>query len=219
MKKLIVYDLDGTLVDTLEDLTQAANHMLGQFQKPPLLPADIRRFVGHGVHELVKRCFQTDNPEQIGAGVTIFRAYYAEHLLDQSRLYPNARKVLDYFRQQGRVQVVITNKPTRESERILEGLKVAGYFTQILGAEAGYPRKPDPSVLHALMRRLDLSSEEVLLIGDSVIDVETARNAGCKAVAITHGFGDVGELRRAVPAIGIVNNFRELLVMARKQEW
>ncbi len=216
MKRLIVYDLDGTLVDTLGDIAQAANHMLGELGSPALAAGEIRRYVGSGVQELVQRCLKTDDSARVAQGVTLFRAYYTTHLVDHSRLYLGARAVLDHFR--ARRQAVITNKPNPHASDILRALGVADYFCEIVGGESAYPKKPDPSALLAIIKNERIPPPDTLLIGDSPIDIETGRNAGVFTVSVTHGFSDEDDIRRAAPDV-IVRDFHELLALARRDGW
>ena len=216
MKRLVLYDLDGTLVDTLEDLTAAANHMLRILQAPPVSSHEVRRAVGRGVHELVRSCLKHEDPKRLAYGVDVFRAYYARHLLDHSHLYPGAQAVLEHFK--GRHQAVITNKPEPFSREILERLGVAGYFVEVIGGDAGLPKKPDPAAVMALMQRHGTAPAETLLIGDSPIDVETGRNAGVLVVGVAHGLTDGPELAAARPD-ALVTNFQELLARAGQEGW
>lgn len=216
MKQLIVYDLDGTLVDTLQDITNAANHMLSQLKKPPLTPDSVRRYVGRGVRQLVADCLQTNDSDRIAEGLRVYRAYYGRHLTDNSRLYPGAVELLAYFK--GRQQAVITNKPNPYSRDLLAALGVAGYFVDIIGGDSVHPKKPDPGSLKALMAQTGVDAEETLFIGDSPIDVEAGRKAGVLTVAITHGLADLDELRQAAPD-RLVDDFTELLGLVRHEQW
>ena len=216
MKQLVVYDLDGTLVDTLEDIAQSANHMLAALGLAPVSARQIRQYVGRGVYELVKRCLSAEDVKRIDGGLRIYRAHYGAHLLDHSRLYPGARELLDYFK--SRTQAVITNKPNPYSREILHGLGVAGYFVDIIGGDSMYPRKPDPSALLALMAGCGVRAVDTLLIGDSPVDVETGKSAGVLTVAIAHGLADEEELMSAAPD-QLVRNFDELLTLAKQRGW
>ena len=216
MKRLIFYDLDGTLVDTLQDIADAANHMLVRLGLPPREPTDIRGAIGSGVQELVRRCLRTDDPARIDQGVALYRAYYTQHLLDHSRLYPGAQKLLDHFKD--RRQAVITNKPNPYSTDILRSLGVAGYFCEIIGGNSGYPAKPDPAALLAVMGREGVAAEQAVLIGDSPIDIETGRRAGALTVTLTHGFSTAAEIRGASPDV-LVDSFDELLILVTAQRW
>ncbi len=216
MKRLIVYDLDGTLVDTLEDITRAVNHMAQQFDAPALAADEVRRFVGHGLHQLVKSCLKTDDPRRIERGAKIYRAYYADHLVDHSRLYPGVREVLEHFK--GRTQVVVTNKPNPFSRDILHALDVERYFWNVIAGDEEYPKKPDPTAVRSLMDQAGVSPNDTLLIGDSPIDVQTGRSAGVVTVGVLHGFADATDLSAAAPD-ALVRDFTELLRVANQQAW
>ena len=212
--KLIIYDLDGTLVDTLQDIAQAANHMLAQLGLPPKPTEEIRRYIGSGLHELVCRCLQTDDHQRIDQGARLYRAFYTQHLLDFSRLYPYAQTVLDYFR--ARHQAVITNKPNPYSRQILEALGVASYFFKLIAGDEEFPKKPDPTAVQALMRAAGAKPSETVFVGDSLIDIETGRQAGILTVGIEHGFAENDELSSADL---IVKDFSVLLEVAKKHNW
>jgi phosphoglycolate phosphatase len=215
-KKLILYDLDGTLVDTGRDIAQAMNHLLRQLKRPPLAPREIIRAVGIGVRELASRCLKTDDPKTLDKAVAIYRAYYAEHLLDKSSPYPGVLEALEFFKE--RKQVVLTNKPNPYSRQILEGLGLSSYFAQIIAGDAEYPRKPDPTAILSLMKKWDARAKETLFIGDGPVDVEAGRNAGVDTVIVDHGFSDEKELAASGPAL-VVENFKALIALARKQGW
>ena len=216
MKRLIIYDLDGTLVDTGQDIANAANHMLQQLRGAPLPAEEIRQFVGRGLHDLVKRCLQTDDAQLIETGARMFFDYYGQHLADHSRLYPHAKEVLEHF--QPRTQAVVTNKPQPFGPELLTRLGVAHYFTQIIGVGSSYPKKPDPASIFALMQQQDLEADDVLLVGDSPVDIETGRNAGVFTVIVAQGFAEYDAVRAAAPDL-LVPDLRELLVVARQRRW
>lgn len=216
MKRLILYDLDGTLVDTLQDITIAANHMLAQLCLPALTADEVKPFVGRGVLELIARCLNTDGSDAIDHGMHVYRAYYGQHLMDHSRLYPGARELLEHFTP--RLQGVVTNKPNPYSTQLLEGLGVAGYFLEIIGGEGTYPRKPSPAGVQALMARAQAAADDTVFIGDSAVDVETGRRAGIMTVTVGHGLGDESELRAAQPD-RFVADFAELLALVREEAW
>jgi 2-phosphoglycolate phosphatase len=215
-KKLIIYDLDGTLVDTRKDIADAANHMLQGMKLPVLPQATIEKFVGHGVQHFIRNCIGNDQPKQIEQGLKLYRAYYHEHMLDHSQLYPGAKEVLDYFKD--RFQAVITNKPDPFSLEILKGLGVADYFFHVVAGNSPFPKKPDPGSVQAIMRMKIALPEETIFIGDSPIDIETARNSGVPSVIITHGFVSRDELESAQPDL-LVDHFSELLEVVRENQW
>ncbi len=214
--KLIVYDLDGTLVDTRRDIAEAANHMRGEMGLPPMPEKKICGFVGLGLAQLVAGCLETADSAKVEEGTRIYRAHYSEHLLDNTSLYPGAREVLEHFRE--RRQAVITNKPDPYSRRILESLGVAGYFLEIVAGNSGYPKKPDPESLKTLMGKEGAGPSETLFVGDSPIDVETASQAGVPTVVVAQGFSERQELEQAGPDY-LVEDFRELLELAKEKSW
>ncbi len=215
-KRLILYDLDGTLVDTSEDIAQAVNYMLAQLGRPPLPRQSIMRFVGRGVEQLIRECLTTHDTGMIERGMCVYRTHYAEHLLDHSVLYPGAQAVLDYFKD--RAQAVITNKPDPFSSDILAGLGVAGYFLDVIAGNSTYPRKPDPAGIHSLMQTHGVSPAQTLFIGDSAVDVATGRNAGVETAVVSHGFADAEEIAGASPDV-VVAHFEEFLTVAKQRGW
>lgn len=216
MKRFIIYDLDGTLVDTLEDIARAANHMLWTLQKPPLDPDTVRRSVGRGLRDLVQGCLQTDDPKLIEAATRVWWDYYGQHLADHSRLYPGARDVLEHFKT--RQQAVLTNKPNPFSRQLLEVLGVAGYFREIIGSDEPHPKKPDPAAVQAMMERAGVTADDTLLVGDSPVDIETGRNADVLTVVLSHGLADEAELHAAHPDL-LVADFSELMQAAKQRRW
>jgi len=203
-------------VDTRRDIAEAANQMRSQMKMAPLPQEQIIRNVGNGVHELIAGCLQTEDPQRIEAGIKIYRAYYARHMLDHSRLYPGALDLLNRFRD--RKQAVITNKPNPYSREILAGLGVAGYFLEIIAGDSEYPKKPNPSALVSLMEKNSVSAERTLFIGDSAVDVQTGRSAKVLTVVIRHGFSDEAEIRDAAPD-RVVDDFKQLIELAQSNGW
>jgi len=214
--KLIVYDLDGTLVDTRRDIAEAANEMRARMGLPPMPEKEICGYVGLGLQRLVEGCLNTTDPAKVEEGTRIYRAFYTEHLLDHTALYPGVTEVLEHFR--FRRQAVITNKPDPYSRRILEALGVAGYFTEIVAGNSGYPKKPDPASLLDLMQKEEAAPAGTLFVGDSPVDVETGAKAGVPTVALSQGFAEREELERARPDY-LVAGFPELLALAKEKDW
>ena len=211
-----MYDLDGTLVDTLEDIAGGVLHALRALGAPPVTIPEIRLAVGRGVHDLIAQCLKTADAQRVQEGVAAFRAHYAEHCLDRSRPYPGTQELLAHFR--GRHQAVITNKPDPFAHRILDALGLAGHFVQIIAGGSAYPHKPDPAALQAVMRAVGAAPPETLVVGDSVIDVQMGRRAGAATAVVLHGLGTEAELRTAAPDV-LVADFAELLMLARQRKW
>lgn len=225
-KRLIVYDLDGTLVDTREDIAASANHLRAQMGLPPLPQRQICGYVGLGLKKLVASILgsedgvRIEDEARIEEGMRIYRAHYAQHMLDHTALYPGARELLEHFQRGGKIQAVITNKPNPYSREILEALGVARYFVEIVAGDSGYAKKPDPGSLLALLTREQVPPAEALLIGDSPVDIETGAKAGVLTVAVSHGFSARAELENARPApAALVSDLRELLSLALRENW
>lgn len=215
-KRLILYDLDGTLVDTREDITRAANRMRAEMGLGPLPRQEVCRFVGLGLTQLVQSCLQTEDLDRVEKGMAVYRAHYTQHLLDHTALYPSVREVLDHFR--GRAQAVITNKPNPYSRQILEALGVADYFVEIIAGNSDYARKPDPAGILAIMERAGAVASQTLMVGDSPIDVQTGARAGIATVGVAQGFSPREELAAADPD-ELVGDFSELLKLAKERQW
>ena len=215
MARLLVFDLDGTLVDSSRDIAAAANAALARLAPgTAAIPLDtILSFVGEGARLLVERCLGhagLDLPAD-----EVLRVYlecYAERLLDTTRLYPGVAEALDALG--GTTLAVLTNKPGDLSRAILEGLGVAPRFARIWGAGDVASRKPDPGGLWRLMAETDASAGETWMVGDSATDVEAARAAGVKVAGVTWGFHP-GALRAAAPDL-LIDDPRTLPSLAAR---
>ncbi len=215
-KRLIFYDLDGTLVDTKQDITASANHMLREIGLPPLSQEQVIPHVGRGLRQLVVSCIGSCSSEKLESAMKIYRRHYTEHMLDHSRLYPGVEELLEHFK--SRKQAVVTNKPNPYSRQILAGLGVEGYFMEIIGGDSEYPKKPDPAALIALMEKAGARPAEALFIGDSVVDIQAGKAAGIEMAVVTHGFESQEAIRAASPEV-IALDFIELLALAKKWGW
>ena len=212
MNKLIVYDLDGTLIDSRRDISDAVNWTLKALGFSGLPSDQIGTFVGSGVKNLMQQALKEVCPSggklPLERAIKLFRCRYGEHLLDQTCLYPSARKVLEFFK--NRLQAVITNKPEGFSLTILKGLGVSHYFYKVIGGDSGFPKKPAPDALIEILKQMNIESHEAVLVGDSGIDVETGRNAGVKTIAVTYGFEKKDEIENS-KADFTLNHLEELI--------
>lgn len=193
---LVVFDLDGTLVDSRRDLTLSVNAMLDEFGAPPLPEANVTRMVGEGARVLVERAVASAglSLEETPRALERFLAIYDLHLLDHTHPYEGVPNLLSALTAAGARAAVLTNKPRDASVRILQGLRLFGHFIEIVGGDGPYGRKPDPDALLHLMDAAGAARDRTTLVGDSRIDLETARNAGvpCCLVSYGFGFGSVG---------------------------
>jgi phosphoglycolate phosphatase len=192
---LIVFDLDGTLVDSSLDLANSTNELLASYGAPALPVETVTGMVGEGAKMLVARAIRKVDVEvDLAAALDRFRAIYDRRLLDHTRPYEG---IPDLVRQacQRAALAVLTNKPQGPTRRILEAFDLASSFRWVLGGDSGFPRKPDPAAVRHLMMQADASGAETLFVGDSMIDVETARRAGVRICVARYGFGHLrGEL-------------------------
>ena len=192
MPRLAVFDLDGTLVDSVDDLHVSVNHALAVVGLPPRTREEVRGFVGEGARVLLERAVGP-RAELVEPALAAWRAHYAEHCLDRTVAYPGIPALLAGA---GRVLAVHTNKPGAMARKILAGLGLLPRFAAVLGGDEA-PRKPDPAGLLALMARTGATPAETVFVGDSRHDVETARAAGVAMVAVTWGLSTRDELARA----------------------
>lgn len=192
MTRLAIFDLDGTLVDSVDDLAASVNHALGVVGLPPRELEEIRGFVGEGARLLLERAV-SPRAELLEPALAAWWAHYEEHCLDRTRAYPGIGALLAGA---GRALAVHTNKPGALARRILEGLGLRAHFGVVLGGDEA-PRKPDPTGLREIMARVGASPAETVFVGDSRIDVLTARAAGVAHVGVTWGLGSREELVRA----------------------
>ncbi len=188
----LIFDLDGTLVDTKADLAAATNHVLASFGLPQLASAQVSDYVGHGARVLVERALGPANAGLVSRGFALFMEYYGAHLLDQTRPYAGIEPFLATAHARGLSLSVLTNKPEALSRAIVAGLGLASYFTAIVGGDTLPAKKPDPQGIAYLQRLTGIDLAETLLIGDSRIDVETGRAAGVATCGVTWGFGAKG---------------------------
>ncbi len=190
--KLIVFDLDGTLIDSRRDLATAVNAMLDQMNRPALPEKVIAEYVGDGAGMLVRRALGDPEDEMLVAdGLERFLACYRKHMLDHTYVYDGVFGALDALRVtpsgSERMFAVLTNKPVNPSKRICEALGLSRYFLEIFGGNSFATKKPDPEGLRALMRTAKASAKQTVMVGDSVVDVLTARNAGTAVIGCRFG--------------------------------
>ncbi len=194
---LIVYDFDGTLVDTLFDIADAVNLSLNELGLRTLSRATIRKYVGKGVERLMAQSIDGTGYTDLPRAVELFRRHYSENLMNHTRFYPSGREILDHFRD--KKQAICSNKPEDFVRRILESLKSLDYFDAILGGDSVESKKPDPEGLLHLLDRFQCSPEMAVLVGDSPVDIETGKRAGVYTCIVNYGFGNPKEIASANP--------------------
>ena len=188
MKHAVIFDLDGTLLNTLGDLRAATNHALEVRVLPPHSMEEIRQFIGNGIRLLICRAMPEGTPEaEIDAALDDFKAYYAAHIHDRTVPYDGIPQLLTALRKRGIKVAVLSNKIDSASQQLIEYF-FPGKTDVVFGEHVGVPRKPDPTSCRMVMQQLGVQPEQVLYVGDSGTDMQTAKNAGLYAVGVTWGF-------------------------------
>ena len=190
--RLIVFDLDGTLIDSRTDLTNSINAMLAEFGRQPLPEEIIATYIGDGAAMLIRRALgDPDDEPLVENALQHFLAHYREHKLDHTRVYPGVFDSLETMRlmpdSTPRKLAILTNKPVRASVEICEGLGLAPYMFRIYGGNSFATKMPDPEGLNTLIREAGVSPGETLMIGDSSVDILTARRAGTWVIGCKFG--------------------------------
>ena len=215
MKKMILWDLDGTLIDTLDDLGEAVSHTLRLRGLPTHGREDYRRMVGHGVRNLVKRALEAsgvqieDTPDGdafLDEALADFKAYYSAHIDVYSKPYPGMPELLAELDAAGVKLAVVSNKFQEGTDHLIREFFPKIRFVAILGNRPGYPLKPDPAIVEEAISLAGISRPEALLIGDSPTDMHTAENGGIDSLAVSWGY----RTREDLAAYPIVNSVVDL---------
>jgi phosphoglycolate phosphatase len=191
---VIICDLDGTLIDSREDLTTGVNLMRAEYSLPPIDIATVTDYVGNGARKLAERslCDVNDGKNDridVDEALNLMRKFYTAHMFDQTRLYPTVKEGLDILIGKGFKIAVVTNKPQKPCEKILIHLGVADKFDVIMGASPQYRLKPDPEMLFAVIEKTGSSPENSWMVGDNDTDLESGRYADVKKCFANYGFG------------------------------
>ena len=206
---LLIFDLDGTLVDSKLDLAHAVNATRGHMGMPALEYERVYSYVGNGAPVLIRRVLGPDATEaQVEESLEFFLEYYREHKLDYTVLYAGVRQSLDRLRDAGVRMAVLTNKPVGVSRAIVDGLGVGGHFLQVYGGNSFDFKKPHPIGVETLIEECGALRERTMMVGDSSVDIQTARNAQVKSCGVTYGFQP--ESLKTVPPDLLVDRMEEL---------
>ena len=212
MKKLVIFDLDGTLLDTIADLAESANYALKQLDYPTHPVDAIRTFVGNGINKLLERALPAheQTEENIMRMRSHFVPYYDIHNADLSTPYPGIVSLLEDLQAKGILIAVASNKYQKATVKLVKQYFPNIDFVEILGQREGINVKPDPSIVFDILKKADVSKEDVLYVGDSGVDMQTAINAGVDAVGVTWGFRPQAELESFRP-MGLIDKAEDLL--------
>jgi len=192
--KFVIFDLDGTLIDSRLDLVHSVNAALRHIQRPELPDDVIASYVGDGAPILIQRALGAEAVDEslVRKGLDFFLSYYREHKLDHTTVYPGIQEALAAIQNSGngvpRKMAVLSNKPVNPSRAIVESVGLGGYFSQVYGGNSFATKKPEPEGALKLVSEAGVRPEQAAIIGDSHVDVRTGRNAGLWTVAVTYGF-------------------------------
>lgn len=186
---LVIFDLDGTLIDSKLDLAHAVNAARRHMGMPPLEHERVYSYVGDGAPMLIRRVLgEQATQEQVQEALEFFLEYYRDHKLDYTAPYSGVREALERLQDAGVTMAVLTNKPVRISREIVAGLGMGPYFRQVYGGNSFDFKKPHPIGVETLLGECGAAREKTLMVGDSAVDILTARNAGVMSCGVTYGF-------------------------------
>ncbi len=211
MVRLLIFDLDGTLIDSSQDITDAINYAITPFGVKPLTVNEIKERVGSGITKLIEALLSYEEIKRLGGNpgeeaIRRFLEYYSMHLLDNTGPYLGVRETLQKLT--AYKKAVISNKREVLSKRILEGLGLLRFFDIVLGSDSVSEKKPSPVPVLEVLGRLGASKDEAVMIGDSNYDIESAHAAGVKIIAVTYGYRSKEDLKSAD---FMIDSFKELL--------
>jgi len=210
----LLFDLDGTLVDSLPDLAAAVDTMLAGVGHPPAGAAKVGIWVGNGMDNLILRALRDadhaePDPDTLVRARRLFQAEYGAHFCVHSRLYPTVAEALPRLAAAGLAMGVVTNKPLSFTEPLLRELGIRDWFGVVLGGDSLPVRKPDPEPLHHAARVLRPAGSRVLMVGDSVNDIQAARRAGYPVVCLSYGYNHGHDIREGNPD-AVIDTLAEL---------
>lgn len=199
--KAAIFDLDGTLLNTLPDIANAMNRVLQRYNAPQHSSGSYRHFIGKGI----RNCVQKALPEHLQSGEIIedciqqFNIEYERHWNTKTSPYPEIPSILDHLTQKGVRMAILSNKPHIFIHRCVETFLQPSQFEFIFGQRQGIPPKPSPIVAENICKKMKLSPEHFIFVGDTVVDIQTAQNAGMTSIAVTWGYRTSKELQQAQP--------------------
>ncbi len=186
--KAVLFDLDGTLIDSKKDIAAAANAARLHFGMVPLDLETLVGYIGWGVEHLNKKALGTEDPAILAEGLKVLGDHYKVHCVDQTIVFPGTRELLESLVSRGIKLGLVSNKPHELTQLTLQKLGLFHFFTAVLGADATQNKKPNPDPLLKVLKKLGVTQEEAVMIGDSSVDLEAARAAGLRVGLVAHGF-------------------------------
>jgi phosphoglycolate phosphatase len=186
---LLIFDLDGTLLDSRQDLADSVNATRAEMGKPPLEHSLVFSYVGNGAPVLIRKALGPEASDaEVKHALQFFLDYYRDHAVDATELYPGVRAALDRLHAAGMQLAILTNKPVRISEAIMKHFALDSMLFRVYGGNSFAQKKPNPVGIDTLRAEADVTAEQTWMVGDSIVDMQTARNAGVLACGVTYGF-------------------------------
>ena len=203
---LLIFDLDGTLIDSRQDLANSVNLVRRNFNLPEFSLNEVMEYVGDGAQKLIQRAFPNKSQEGLDKALNIFKAHYQKHIFDNTVLYPGVSETLSYFK--NKKKAIISNKPVLFTQQIAEQL-FPGIFDLVLGGDSLPEKKPSPEPILNVLTTLNISEKEAVIVGDGSPDIESGKAAGISTCAVTYGFRTKTFLMRYEPEY-CIDSFQEL---------
>jgi len=209
-KDTFLFDLDGTLIDSSKDIAVAVNYALTELGFSTLPEEDIIKHVGYGGKKLIEGVLKTNDKELIEKGVKLFREHYFSNPVVYTTLYPYVYETLQSLKEEGKKLAIVTNKYQDISKLIIQKTGIAHLIDAIVGGDTTGSKKPDKEPVLFALKQLDSSPQKAVMIGDSEVDIQAAKDAGVKAVLVTYGFGKVEKALSFNPDF-VINSLKEIL--------
>jgi len=208
--KLLIFDLDGTLIDSLPDIMDATNAVRSRFSLEPLDSEAVRKLVGQGARSLVERALPGFPDAAVEEGLSLYLKYNDDHIIDKTTLYPGVKETLEALAGRGMQQTIVSNKHVALCHHVLQQFGIDHYFSAILGADSLPYRKPSPEPVLALLRQFEMTAKDSAIVGDSINDIAAGNGAGVITIGCSYGYGDRSELDGAE---FVVSEFSGLLAI------
>ena len=207
--KLVIFDLDGTLLDTIDDLKEAVNHAMSLRGFPTFTRDEVMAMVGHGARNLMQKALPDGHKDDdmVEAAYDDFKAYYTAHIDVHTKPFPGIQNLMATLHHEGVMLAVASNKFQEGTEHLIKEFFPDIPFVAVLGNRPGFPYKPSPEIVEEVLNKAGVKKEEAVMVGDSDTDMETAANGGIKSIAVSWGYRNMN----GVPGLKVANSAEELL--------
>ena len=206
--KLVIFDLDGTLLDTIDDLKEAVNHAMSLRGFPTFTREEVMAMVGHGARNLMRKALPVGHKDDdmVDAAYNDFRAYYITHIDVHTKPFPGIQDFMDKLHKEGVMLAVASNKFQEGTEHLIKEFFPEIPFVAVMGGRPDFPLKPDPEIVGEVLRKAGVNKEDAVMVGDSDTDMETATNGGITGIAVNWGYRDMSSIEN----FKVANSVEEL---------